>query len=606
MRDRSFLRGLGLVGALLGALSACRSDPPPLPSPSPAPAALGPGVLRVTQGEVGRPGGHLVLALASDLTSFNPLLIADQTSAEIVHGKLFSSCLAFDQPSQEMVPALCEGFERSADGLQYTFTLREDLQWSDGAPLTSDDFAFSYGLLTQPDQLSTVRDLFRQGEDAQGQPIMARFEALDARRFRFHLTQPDVLFEANVASIYPVPAHKWRAVAEAGDFRRAMRLRSDPAEIVGSGPFVLQQYQRGERVVLARNPRYWKADREGQRLPYLDRLIYVIVRDHHAELLRFRDGELDAIEVRPEHYALLQREQARGDYTLHALGPSLSSYYLMFNLDPGKDDQGRPYVAPARRAWFENLAFRQAISHAIDREGIIHTVLAGRGSPMYSYFGPANQRWYNPKVRTWPHDPQKARALLEGAGFRYIDGKLHDHAGEPVRFSVMTNSENATRVGMMSVIKADLAQIGVEVQLRPAPFNEVVEAMRTTRRFEALLLGWGSALPPDPAQSKNVLLSSGSSHAWHPHQASPQRAWEREMDDALYANISTFDFEERKRHMDRVLEIWAEYLPQIMLVAPLQYAAGRNDLGNFQPSRLRPELSWNVDQIFLRQPRARR
>ena len=182
---------------------------------------------------------------------------------------------------------------------------------------------------------------------------------------------------------------------------------------------------------------------------------------------------------------------------------------------------------------------------------------------------------------------------------------MTDPKGNQVTFSVLTNSENATRVGMVNVIKDDLARIGIKVHLRPAPFNEVVSALRDSRDFEGMVLGWGSSVPPDPAQSKNVLLSSGASHAWHPSQTAPSRPWEKAMDEALYANIGTYDFDERKKHMDEVLALWAEHLPQIMLVAPNQYAAGRRNLGNFRPSRLRPELSWNVEQLFLRQPKRR-
>lgn len=605
------LLGVALALGLGGCKSRTADDPgaaPSTPIGTPKPPFIGPlpaGAEKVTAGEIGRYGGSMVLSIASDPATFNPILVTDQSSGDILHGPLFASCLDFDHHSQEVVPALCEGYERSEDGLTYTFTLREGLTWSDGAPLTSDDFEFSYQVLLDPDVITSVRDLFRQGDDAEGKPRLTRFEKLDARRFRFHLQTPDVLFHVNVASIYVVPKHKWAAAAARGEFNQLMRLNVPPAELVTSGPFVLSNYTSGERVVLTRNPRYWKVDRDGNRLPYLDRVIYVIVRDNNAQFVRFRDGDLDAIAVQPEHFDALKRDEPKADYVLSDLGPSFYSYYLMFNLDPRSGSDGKPYVDPSRRNWFENKLFRQAVSHAIDREGMIRTVLAGRGSPMFTVFGPANKKWHHPGARTWPHDLERARALLTEAGFVLKNDTLHDAAGNPVEFSVLTNSENATRIGMVNVIKDDLARLGIKVHLRPAPFNEVVDALRNSRNFEGLLLGWGTAVPPDPAQWKNVLLSSGASHAWHPSQTSPSRPWEKAMDEALYANIGTTDFAERKKHMDRVLEIWAEELPQIMLVAPQQYAAGRKNLGNFKPSRLRPELSWDIEQIFLRQPKRR-
>ncbi|MCA9547088.1 MAG: ABC transporter substrate-binding protein, partial [Myxococcales bacterium] len=487
----------------------------------------------------------------------------------------------------------------------YTFKLREGITWSDGKPITAQDFAFSYKVITDPSIPNSTVDLFRQGVDAQGNTRFPTLTVLDERTFRFQLHQPDVLFHVNVASIRTVPEHAWGKAYAEGRFNQIMRLNEKPEDMPASGPFRIQSFASGERVVLVRNPRYWKVDKQGYRLPYLDKVIFAVVRDFNAQFVRFKDRELDAIEVRPEHYDALKREEAKGEFKVHDLGPALATYYLMFNLDSRTGKDGKPYVDPIKKGWFEDVRFRKAVSHAIDRDGIVRTVMAGRGVPLYSYFSPGNKKWFNPDTASYPYDLDKARALLTEAGFVMKDGKLHDLQGHPVEFSVTTNSENATRIAMLNVIKDDLAKLGMAVHLRPAPFNEVVSAMRNARNFDAILLGWGSAVPPDPAQSKNVLLSSGSGHAWDPHQATPVRPWEREMDDALYANAATSDFAERKKHMDRILAIWAEQLPQIMLVSPNQFVAGRDHLGNFRPSALRPMLSWNVEQMFLTQKRKR-
>ncbi len=606
------IAALTAVGCSLGCSSKKGGAPSTAgeatPIGTPRPGFEGPipkGALTVKDGEVGRYGGRLVLSIAGNPSTFNPMLANDVPTNRVLHGKVYESCLRFKNDTHEMVPSLCEGFERGADGLSYTFTLREGLTWSDGKPLTSEDFAFTYKVLLDPKVVTSTTDLFRQGVDAAGKARFPTLEVLDGRRFKFTLHTPDVLFHVNVASMHPIPKHAWGKAYAEGRFNEVMRLSEPPENMPVSGPYRIHSIAAGERVVLVRNPRYWKVDSAGNRLPYLDKIIFSVVRDFNAQFVRFKDNEIDAIEVRPEHYDALKREEPRGDFKLHDLGPALSTYYLMFNLDRRTKKDGTPYVDPIKLGWFDSVEFRKAVSHAIDRVGIVRTVMAGRGTPIHSYYSPGNKKWFNPDTVTYPYDLDKARALLTQGGFVVKDGTLHDSGGHPVEFSVTTNSENATRIAMLNVIKDDLAKLGMTVHLRPVPFNEVTSAMRNGRNFDAILLGWGSAVPPDPAQSKNVLLSSGASHAWDPLQDSPHRPWEKAIDDALYANIASSDFPTRKRHMDRILAIWADKLPQIMLVVPNQFVAGRSFLGNFKPSALRPMLSWNVDQLFLSRPRAR-
>jgi peptide/nickel transport system substrate-binding protein len=572
----------------------------PIGTPKPAFEGAAPASAHQVDGDVGLYGGKLVLSLTGMPSSLNPLSSGDRNTNRLLR-PVYATCMQFHNTTQRMVPSLCERYERSEDGLTYTFHVRKGITWSDGAPLTADDFEFNWQLLTDPAIVTSVRDLFRQGESADGKPVFPTFEKLDRHSFRFKLNRPDVLFHVNVSSVPIIPKHAWSKAHQAGTFNTVLRLNADPKSMPSSGPFVIKKVVQGERIVLERNPRFWMVDAQKNRLPYLDKIIFVIVRDFNAEFLQFRDGEIDGIEVRPEHFDALKRDEARANFTIHDLGPALQRYYMMFNLDQRNGKDGKPFVEAKKLRWFSEVKFRKAVSHAIDRVGLVRTVMSGRGTPVHGYYSPGNIEWYDAQaVIKYAYDLERSKALLAEAGFVLKGGKLHDAQGEHVEFSITTNSENASRIAMINVIKDDLTKLGMTVHLRPAPFNEVISSMRHARDFDALLLGWGSAVPPDPAQSKNVLLSSGESHAWAPLQPKPATPWEGALNDALYANIGTFDMAARKKASSDIQRIWSENLPQLMLVSPNMYVAGRRRLGNFRPSALWPTLSWNVYQIYLK------
>ena len=189
----------------------------------------------------------------------------------------------------------------------------------------------------------------------------------------------------------------------------------------------------GEQVILERNPFYWKVDRAGTRLPYLDRLVFAIVPNADAQAVRFQSGEADVTtRLNAANFEVLLRDQPKRNYELADLGAGVDYTFLVFNLN---DLTGKPLAETARRqAWFRQLAFRRAVSLAIDREGIVRLVYRGRATPLWGHVPPGNKLWVNlslPKPRRSVAD---AKQLLQGAGFKWqADGGLVDAAGQPGR-----------------------------------------------------------------------------------------------------------------------------------------------------------------------------
>jgi peptide/nickel transport system substrate-binding protein len=179
------------------------------------------------------------------------------------------------------------------------------------------------------------------------------------------------------------------------------------------------------------------------------------------------------------------------------------------------------------------------------------------------------------------------------------DPVLTDSEGKPVEFSILTSSSNADRTKMATLIQDDLKQLGMRVQVTPTEFRSLLDRVTQTKEYEACLLGLVGA-DADPTPELNVWLSRGGTHLWNPSQAHPATSWEAEIDRLMEQQLSTTNYEQRKKLYDRVQEILAENQPMIFLASPHILAGAKNSIGNFHPAVLEPYVLWNVEQLFQR------
>lgn len=552
---------------------------------------------KVSECEPGVRGGQFVLATFADPKTFN-LMVANETSSTDVAGLLFSGLTTTSPLTQQVEPSLAKSWEHSDDYLTWTFHLREGVRWSDGEPLTADDVIFSFQVLYDPDIRVPMADLLQ----VDGKPF--EVEKVDEYTVRFHLPGPYAPFENFIGGATILPEHKLREAYESGNFESAWGVGTPPDEIVGTGPYVLDRFLPGEKVVLRRNPHYWVVDSQGERLPYLDRIVFINVPDLNSMLLAFQSGQTDALEsVRPEDYDRLLAGAEKGGYTVADLGPSLGSEHLWFNQNPGVDEEGKPYVDPVKLRWFTDVRFRRAVAHAIDRDTIVKNVLHGRGSPAWGPVSPANKFWYNPDVARYPYDLKLAGSILDEAGYkdRDGDGVREDSDGNPIRFTLITNTGNDVRIAIGNIIRRDLQDLGMDVTFAPMEFNAIVTKLASTYDYECCLLGLTGGL--DPAGGMNVWLSSGATHEWYPRQKEPATEWEARIDELMFAQIKEMDRNKRKALFDEVQLIVSRQLPFIYTVTADAIVAYRNKFANIKPAVIRPRIMWNIDEVYLR-PRA--
>ncbi len=363
-----------------------------------------------------------------------------------------------------------------------------------------------------------------------------------------------------------------------------------PAEIAGAGPFRWKQYLPGQRLVLERNPFYWKKDEAGRALPYLDRLEYSFAADANAQLLRLRAGEVDVLpRLRADDAAALA---ARPELRVQDAGPSLEYNFLAFNWN----------AAGAERTWFRNLQFRRAVAYAVDRDAIVKLVYQGKASPIWSPVTPGNRVWHSDKAAQYPYDPARAAALLQQAGFhRDAAGILRDSGGRAVEFTLMVSASNAARRKMATLVEDDLARIGIRAHATPTEFASMVDAVLHGGRYEAVL--WGIAGgDPDPGSDANVWMASGNLHMWNLRlkgQPAPGlEPWEAEIDRLMQTQMTLTSFPARKTAIDRVQDLLSANLPVVFLVSPHVLAASRSNVGGFAPAIVEPVALWNCEHWY--------
>jgi peptide/nickel transport system substrate-binding protein len=554
-------------------------------------AAQGKEDLMVTNNAPGRFGGSITVAVRSDPKTLNPVLAVDEATREIIDC-MNADLIHINRETQQTEPALAKSWSVSRDGRTYTLHLRRGVRFSDGQPFTADDVLFSFQLYLDEKIHSSQRDLLIIG----GKPISV--EKIDDYTVRFQLTQPYAAAERIFDGLAILPKHVLEGAYKDGAFAQAWSVSMPPGQFAGLGPFRLKEYVPGQRMVLERNPYYWKADREGHRLPYVDELAFLFVPSEDAQVIRFQAGDTDLLSrFSAENFAVLQKEQAAKRFKLEDLGPGLEYNFLFFNLN---DLTGKNLLQIAQKqAWFQDVRFRQAVSAAIDRDGIVRLVYNGRATPLWSQVTPGNKMWVDASLAHPPRSLDHARELLKSAGFSWNSaGSLMDSHSQPVEFSILTSSSNAERMKMATLIQADLAQLGMNVHVVSLDFGAMVDRLLNSFDYEAAMMGLASG-DADPTSEMNVWLSSGGTHLWDLTESKPATPWEAQMDQLMNQQLITMNYARRKRLYDQVQEIVAQDLPVICLASPHILIGAKNRIGNFHPAILAPYALWNVDELYV-------
>jgi peptide/nickel transport system substrate-binding protein len=542
---------------------------------------------------------EVVQSVLSDPKTFNVVLSAESPN---IFGLTYEGLLTENPITGKKEPVLAESWKISEDGLSIIFTLRENLKWSDGKPLTVEDVVFSFNdLYLNPDIPNNYRDSMRVGKKGE----FPKVTKLDERRVEFRIPEPYEPFLSSLG-VPILPKHALeKTVRKKGkdgklEFLSTWGIGTPPEEIVFSGPYKLKEYVTGQRIIFEKNPYYWKKDAEGKQLPHIPRVVWVIVESPDTALLQFRSGGLDSIGVTPEYFSLLKAEEKKGNFTIYNGGPAYGTQFLSFNLNQGKRN-GKPLVDPIKSKWFNNVKFRQAIAYAIDRPRMIDNIYRGLGQEQNSFMS-IQSPYYDKNLKGYSYNLEKAKQLLLEAGFKYnVDNQLVDSEGNPVRFTLITNAGNKTREAIGAQIKEDLAKIGIQVDFQAIAFSNLVDKLSSSLDWEAHILGFTGDNDP---HAPNIWYTDGNLHAFNqqpapnapPLEGRQIAAWEKQIADLYIQGSQELDPAKRKVIYDEIQRLQSEYVPFIYLVNPLSLGAVRNCFDKIQYSALGGAF-WNLDEL---------
>ncbi|MCM8820664.1 MAG: ABC transporter substrate-binding protein [Candidatus Omnitrophica bacterium] len=530
-------------------------------------------------------GDTIVLSTSSDPKSFNPI-IAKETSTTSITQFIFEGLTSIDGVTLEIKPLLAKRWEVDSTGKVWRFFLREDVKWNDGHNFTADDVVFTYkNLIYNPDIPTSSRDVL----SIDGKYFQVR--KIDRYTVEFILPEKFAPF-LQLMTQEILPAHKVSPFIERGIFTSWWGVDEKVENIVGTGPFKIKEYRPAEWVILEKNPYYWKKDSKGQRLPYLHRIVFLIISDANMSLLKFKTGEIDIVPVRGQDYPMLEKLQEKQNFTIYKLGPSLGSEFLALNQNI------KSPLQDYKKRWFRNRNFRKAIAYAIDKENIIKNVYGGFATPQEGPLNISCGFFYNAFVNKYPYNLNRAEEILKKEGFYRVKGVLFDKDNNPVEFTVLTNSNNFERIQIASIIQDDLKKLGIKVNLLPVEFNTLVTKISVTKDWEAVIIGLTGGI--EPHGGKNVWHTKGQLHLWN-LEANENNIteWEKKIDAIFEEGAKELNPVKRKKLYDRWQEIVSEELPLIYTASPVVMTAVRNKFENLKPSVYGGVLH-NIEEIKIR------
>lgn len=549
-----------------------------------------------SQAPIGNFGGELITStIGEGPKTFNPFNSKDNTSSTMA-GVMYDGLLTTDPITGQPIPKLAKSYSISPDGKTYTINLRHGIKWSDGKPITADDVVFTWRdiIFAGLGDTSTRDSLVIDGK-------LPTIRKIDNYTVEFTTPEPYAPF-IRMLSTSIAPKHFFLPAVKGGaeTFDRFLGTTTPPKDFVVSGAFKLKEYVPAQRVVFEKNPNYYEINKDGEKLPYLDKFIYLIVGDLNNEVLKFEAKELDVISLQGSKVARYKSLEPHSDFKLYNLGPTTGTMYLSMNLNNRKNEKGKYNVDPIKQKWFQDLNFRQAVDYAMDRKNMVFNIANGIGEPLFTPES-LNSIYLNKKLKPYEKNLDKSRELLKKSGFYTEKGKLYDKNGNRVEFDLYTNAGNTEREAIGVMVKQDLEELGMKVNFKPIEFNSLVNKLVSTHDWDMVIMGLTGS-PLEPNGGKNVWLSDGRLHMFN--MRSPQEGkakilpWEKELDECFTKGALATKFEDRKKYYDKYQEIVYEQKPFIYIYSPVIIVAIRNKFKNIYPSGL-SGLTHNLEEIYI-------
>jgi peptide/nickel transport system substrate-binding protein len=435
-------------------------------------------------------------------------------------------------------PELAESVEVSEDGKVWTFTIRDGVTFHDGEPLTASDIAFSYNF---------YRD---EGESFPYLPVYTDFfenvTAPDDRTVVIELTEAIPNMESQLIFLYVLPEHIW------GDLDAATAPEFENSEMIGSGPFRLAEYSQNEFVHLEAVKDHFLYP------PRIDEVVFQTFDNLDALVQAIKTGQVDMITEMPNTAVPTLRNDSNIEVVTGApFAPSLVD--IIFNLADESTCPPDDGVCSGHPA-LKDLAVRQALAHATDKQKIIDVVLLGLGTPGLTLIPEGLGLWYNNTIEDYPFDIARANQILDDAGYADTDGdgvREMPDGGQPLVFRMNWANDSITAPRMSELLNESWSQVGVELQLQTLDPDALTSVCCPAFDFDVILWSWGS--DPDPSFLLSVMttgeIPTGNSETAYSNP---------EYDDLYVQQQTELDQEARKDIIWQMQEIVHRDIPYIV------------------------------------------
>ncbi|QTX05921.1 ABC transporter substrate-binding protein [Agromyces archimandritae] len=496
------------------------------------------------------------IATAGFVDTFNPFISIYLTPTNIIR-YMYESLVQNASEDGEPTAGLAEDWESSEDGTEWTFTLHEGLEWSDGEPITSEDPKWTYEQMMQDPVLGTANG-----------SLVSNFESLEApdeRTLVIHLKSPQA---SNPGLEIPVvPKHVWSEIDDIAEY-------PNDADVVGSGPYLLKSYSANQSIELVANPKFWRGG------PKIDGIQYIYYTNPDAQIQALRAGEVDFV----TGLTSTQMEALEGTegITTHA---GQGRRFTSISINPGSETpDGVAYGTGS--AALKEVEVRQALRLGIDVETLMNQVLDGQGTVATSFIPAAFPTWHLPDddEAIVSYDPDAATALLDGAGWVPGADGIREKDGQRLTIRLLADAEDITETDGAEYIAGWLKEIGVEIDVE-ATDSDTIDARTSVGDYDMYFSGW--SVNPDPDYQLGINLCSTRPDA-EGNGGTSQDAWCNPEFDRLYAEQhSELDVDKRAELVHEMLRLHYTDVAQITLWYGKSLEAYRSD--RFDGFTLMPE-----------------
>lgn len=449
----------------------------------------------------GSSGGRVILGEFADAKTLNPVTVTDVTS-DVVTNRIYMSLTRVDAKTGDSTPGLAEKLEASPDGKTLRFTLRDGLKWSDGSPLTGEDFKFTIMATLRSKKTNhknNVDQIVGAQEYIAGTADDLSGVTISGNDITVNLQTSFCPAMNQIGGLQIIPKSVFGKYFDPKD--PSKNLDDAPENLappLASGPFTFKEWLPNDHITLGRNDMYWQKAN-------IDEWVLKVYPSQDAQTAAVKVGEIDMAEIAPKDLQDMQSASSVQVFKYLNLGYTYMSYN---QLRGGKE-------------FLQDKAVRQAMTYAVNTDLIVERVLFGEGVKMVAHTPPVSWAYDASELNTYPFDPAKAEQLLQADGYAKGSDGIYAKNGQKLEFSVITNSGNKIRETFIQVASEQLKAVGISVEPKTESFEAVVDRLNTSQDptygaqgghdFDSIVLGWSLTADPD-------MYSVWHSNSTHPSE----------------------------------------------------------------------------------------